>query len=71
MGFFEDLGIGDLVSGIRDMSNEITGLKDEIISSVVGPTDDLQNTIQDIASSVTGSDDTSASAATDLTDSAN
>lgn len=54
MGFFDDLGIGDLVTGIREMSSEITSLKDDLIGSVTGPVDDLQNAVQDITSDITG-----------------
>ena len=61
MGFFQDLGLDELVQSFREMSDEITGLKDDLISgvkddivgSVSEPAQDLKNTIQDITGSIT------------------
>lgn len=58
MGFFDDLGLGDIIASVQDMTNEISGLKDDIVSSVVDPVTDLQGTVQDISSSITGDDST-------------
>ncbi len=54
MGFFDDLGIGDIISSVREMSEEISGLKDDIVSSVVDPVTGFQDTVQDISSSISG-----------------
>ena len=68
MSFLDDLGLGDIISSVREMTTEITGLKDDIISSVVDPVTGLQDTVQDISSGITG-DATSVSAPADATDS--
>ena len=54
MGFFDDLGIGDIISSVREMSEEISGLKDDIVSSVVDPVTGFQDTVKDISSSISG-----------------
>ncbi len=54
MGFFDNLGLGDMISSVQDMTNEINGLKDDIFSSVVDPVTVLQGTVQYISSSITG-----------------
>ena len=64
MGFFQDLGLDEIVSSVREMAEEIGGLKDDIISgvkddigaSLVDPATDLRSTIQDAADSITGND---------------
>ena len=55
MGFFDELGLGDLLSSVREMSDEISTLKDDVISSVAGPTDDLKSTFHDITGSISDS----------------
>ncbi len=62
MGFFQDLGLDELVASVRDMTAEISGLKDDLISSVKDdlassvsePVSDLKQTVQSIADDVTG-----------------
>lgn len=55
MGFFDELGLGDLLSSVRDMSDEISTLKDDVISSVAGPTDDIKSAFHDITGSISDS----------------
>lgn len=65
MGFFQDLGLDEIVSSVRDMATEISGLKDDLVSGVKDdiasslqqPVSDLKSTIQDAAGAI--SDDSS------------
>ncbi|MES2630688.1 MAG: hypothetical protein V4611_01910 [Patescibacteria group bacterium] len=52
MGLF-DL-FGDLAPELKELGNELQGIKDEFISSVVDPTGELRDTITGIASDLTG-----------------
>lgn len=53
MGFLQYLGLDDLADSINEFTTEIDGLRDEIIGSVVGPTEELKSTVDDIANAVT------------------
>ena len=68
MGFLDDLGFGEILSSVREMTNEIAGLKDDIVSSVLEPVTGLQDTVQDITGSLTGDDATTPSIPTDSSD---
>jgi len=52
MGLLDYLGLDDLADGIREFTDGIDELKQEIISSVVGPGEELKNTVNDITDSV-------------------
>ena len=53
MGLLDYLGLNDIADGIREFTTEIDGLKNEIIDSVVGPSEELKDTVNDIAGSIT------------------
>ena len=62
MGFF-DL-FGDIAPELKELGQELQGLKDEVISSVMDPSGELRDTISGIANDLTGqataiADDTS------------
>lgn len=67
MGFLQDLGLDDLLSSVREMTDQFDELKDEIITSIMEPGTELKETIQDSAASLTGSE----SASTDSAESNN
>lgn len=54
MGFLQDLGLDDLLSSVREMTEQFDELKDEIITSILEPSTELKDTIQDSAASLTG-----------------
>ena len=56
MGFFQDLGLDEIVSSFRDMAQAVDGFKEDIVSSVIQPGTDFKDTIQDISSTVTNGD---------------
>lgn len=53
MGLLDMLGLNDIADGIREFTTEIDGLKTEIIDSVVGPGEELKDTVNDITGSLT------------------
>jgi len=50
MGFFDDI-----FADVKVFTDEIQGLKDELVSSVLDPTGELRDTVTEIASEFTGS----------------
>jgi hypothetical protein len=52
MGLLQYLGLDDLADSVNEFTTGFDELKDEIISSVVGPTEELKNTVTDIVSEV-------------------
>ncbi len=62
MSFLSYLGLDDVADGIREFTDGFDELKQEILSSVIGPAEELKNTVGEIAQSVTTqvSDTTSA-----------
>ena len=52
MGLLDLLGLNDIADGIRDFTTEIDGLKSEIIDSVIGPGEELKDTVNDITGSL-------------------
>ena len=60
MGFFDDI-----FTDVRSFTDEIQGLKDELVSSVLDPTGELRNTVNEIAGELTGSAGSTPSAPTD------
>lgn len=53
MGLLDDFS--ELFTGINELSDEIRGLKDDFLSTVIEPGQELKDTVTDIAGSVTGS----------------
>ena len=53
MGFLQYLGLDDLADSINEFTTELDGLREEVVNSVVGPTEELKSTVNDIAHSVT------------------
>ena len=53
MSLLSLLGLDDLADGINEFTSGFEELKGEIIESVLGPGEELKNTIDEIAGSVT------------------
>lgn len=53
MGFLNMLGLDDLADSVRELTDSIDGIKQDFIDSVVGPGEELKNTVTEIADSVT------------------
>lgn len=58
MGFLQDLGLDDLLSSVREMTDQFDELKDEIITSILEPGTELKETIQDSATSLINGEST-------------
>lgn len=54
MGFLQYLGLDDLADSVNELTSEFDGLREEIITSVVGPAEELKNTVGDITQSIQG-----------------
>lgn len=52
MGLLQYLGLDDLADSVNELTSGIDELKDEIISSVIGPGEELKNTVTDIAADI-------------------
>jgi len=52
MSFLSYLGLDDVAEGIREFTDGFDELKQEIISSVIGPGEELKNTVGEIVDSV-------------------
>jgi len=52
MSFLSYLGLDDVAEGIREFTDGFDELKQEILSSVIGPGEELKNTVGDIVESV-------------------
>ncbi len=52
MGFFDDFG--GIFSDLKELGDELQGIKDEFVSSVVDPTGELRDAVSGIASDLTG-----------------
>jgi hypothetical protein len=52
MGLLNLLGLDDLADSVSDLTSDIQGLKDDIIESVVGPGEELKNTVTEISESI-------------------
>lgn len=68
MGLF-DL-FGELAPELQDLGNELQGIKDDFVSSVVDPSGELRDTINGIASDITGGTVGDESASSDTVDEA-
>ncbi len=53
MSLLSLLGLDDLADGINEFTAGFEELKTEIIDSVIGPGEELKNTVDEIAGSVT------------------
>ena len=60
MGFLEDLGLGEIIASVNEMRDELGGLRDDVVSTVMDSGSDLTGAVDDIAAGFPG-DDTSAS----------
>ena len=58
MGFFDDI-----FADVKVFTDEIQGLKDELVSSVLDPTGELRDTVTEIAGELTGSGSNTGSSA--------
>lgn len=52
MGIFQYLGLDELADSVNDLTTSFDELKEEIITSVIGPGEELKNTVTDIAGSI-------------------
>lgn len=52
MGLLNFLGLDDLADSVSELTSGIDELRDEFISSVVGPGEELKNTVDEIAGSI-------------------
>lgn len=59
MGFLEDLGLGEIIASVNEMRDELGGLRDDVVSTVMDSGSDLTGAVDDIAAGLSG-DDTSA-----------
>jgi len=53
MGILNYFGFDELADSIRELTDGIDELKQDILTSVVGPGEELKDTVNDIAGSVT------------------
>lgn len=54
MGILQYLGLDDLADSVNELTSGLDELREEIVSSVIGPGEELKQTIHDIANSVSG-----------------
>lgn len=52
MGIFQLLGLDDLAESVNELTTGIDELREEIVSSVIGPGEELKNTVTDIAGTI-------------------
>lgn len=52
MGIFQLLGLDDLADAVNDLTTSVEELKDDIVTSVIGPGEELKNTVTDIAGTI-------------------
>lgn len=53
MSFLSYLGLDDLADDIREFTDGLDALKQDVITSVIGPGEELKNTVSGIVESVT------------------
>jgi len=56
MSFLQYLGLDDLADSVNEFTSGFEELRDEIISSVIGPGEELKETVHDIAGSISGAE---------------
>ena len=54
MGLFDLFGLGEIVPELKELGNEIQGIKDEFIASVLEPSAEFKEAINGIASDISG-----------------
>ncbi len=54
MGILQYLGLDDLADSVNELTSGLDELREEIITSVIGPGEELKNTVNEIAGSVSG-----------------
>ena len=59
MGLLHYFGLDDLADSVNEFTTGIDGLKEDIINSVIGPGEELKNTVNDIVSEVNPDENTS------------
>lgn len=52
MGIFQLLGLDDLADSVNELTTSIEELKEDIVTSVIGPGEELKNTVTDIAGTI-------------------
>lgn len=52
MGLLNMLGLDDLADSVNELTEGIEGLRDDFISSVVGPTEELKSTVDEITGAI-------------------
>jgi len=55
MGLLNYLGLDELADSINELTTGFDELKEEIVTSVIGPGEELKNTVHEIAGSITSS----------------
>lgn len=65
MSLLSYLGLDDVADGLREFTDGFDEIKQEIISSVIGPGEELKNTVGEIVESVTTQVNDTTSAITD------
>ncbi len=53
MGFLHMLGLDEIADSLHEFTQEIDGLKDELIDTVIGSDESLKGTIDEIQQSLT------------------
>lgn len=54
MGILQYLGLDDLADSVNEFTSGLDELRDEVVSSIIGPTEELKDTVHDIAGSLNG-----------------
>ena len=54
MGILQDLGLDELADGIQEFTEQIDGLRDDIVSSIMETADDSKQAVADISESLSG-----------------
>jgi hypothetical protein len=63
MGLLQYLGLDDLADSVNELTTGFEELRDEIVTSVIGPGEELKSTISDITGSITSGEPISPNAA--------
>jgi phage-related minor tail protein len=54
MGILQYLGLDELADGIQEFTEQIDGLRDDIVSSIMETADDSKQAVADISESLSG-----------------
>ena len=52
MGIFQFLGLDDLADSVNELTAGIDELREEIVSSVIGPGEELKDAVNDITGAI-------------------